>query len=63
MKFLLITISKFLSPIVTRLPRRDANTVLMLGAASAVAFLLLALVNDNYPSPVATIKTRRLRRG
>lgn len=43
MKFLLISISKFLSPLVSRLPRRDANTVLMLGAASAVAFSLLAL--------------------
>lgn len=43
MKFLLISIGKFLSPLVSRLPRRDANTVLMLGAASAVAFSLLGL--------------------
>lgn len=43
MKFLLMAISTFLSPIVSRLPRRDASTILMLGAASASAFFLLAL--------------------
>lgn len=43
MKFLGMALNALLSPLISRLPHRDAGTVLMLGAASAFAFFLLAL--------------------